>query len=346
MNPSDPARVLVVRLGSLGDLIHALPAVAALRASWPRAEIDWVVERPHAELLALVPLLSRVIVMGERNVGGWMSTVRTLRARHYDMAIDLQGLVKSAVIARLSRARRVVGFDRAALREPAARFFYTETVQVGEGRHVIDKNLALAASLVASVERPGTALRPSELSFPLRITDSPALDSLRAQGVGDFAVINPGAAWPNKRWPPEKFAGVARAIHANHGWTSVVLWGPGEESVARAIVDQASGTAVLAPETTLADLVAIARAARLFVSGDTGPLHIAGATATPIVALFGPTTPTRNGPWDDRDVSISRYESCVCHYKRMCQRPGAWCLDAITVDEVVSAVTRRLGGAS
>lgn len=146
--PVPPARILIVRLGSLGDLIHTLPALAALRDAFPGAEIDWVVERAHAELLALVPMLSRVIVLGGRTTAGWWEVIRTLRARKYDMAIDLQGLVKSATLARLSGAKRVVGFDRSALREPAARFFYSESVHVGEGRHVIDKNLELVGTLL------------------------------------------------------------------------------------------------------------------------------------------------------------------------------------------------------
>ncbi len=338
-----PERILVVRLGSLGDLIHALPAVASLRVAWPTAEIDWVVEQAHAELLTLVPDLTRVIVLGRRTVGGWWSTIRALRARRYDIAIDLQGLVKSAALARGSGADRVVGFDRAGLREPAARLFYSESVVGGEGRHVIEKNLSLVRVLTPALLDSGTPT--TAFRFPLSEVASPALDTLRAQGIGDFAVMNPGAAWPNKRWPPQLFGEVSRVIRSTYGWTPVVLWGPGEQAIAQAVVDGSAGAAVCAPATTLADLVAIARAAKLFVSGDTGPLHIAGATATPIVALFGPTTPARNGPWDDRDVSISRYDSCDCHYKRQCHRQPTWCLGDVTVDEVTRAIARRLGAA-
>jgi lipopolysaccharide heptosyltransferase I len=354
-------RILIVRLGSLGDLIHTLPAVAAIRDAWPDAEIDWIVERAHADLLALVPVLSRVVVLGDRSAGGWWSAIRTLRARRYDLAVDLQGLVKSAAIARLSGARRVVGFDRSGLREPAARFFYSEVVPVGEGRHVIQKNLALVRHALGghfslTDEMTSELNFASELNFPLRIPDSPALAAIRAKlqdlktpGPQDprtsleFVVLNPGAAWPNKRWPPGSFAQVACAIRDRHGWSSVVLWGPGEAGIAQAVVDGSGGAAVLAPATTLADLLAIASAARVFVSGDTGPLHLAGAVGTPLVALFGPTTAARNGPWDDRDVSISRYDGCACHYKRVCHRPATWCLAGITVDDVMDAVARRLG---
>ena len=333
---AEPNRVLIVRLGSLGDLVHTLPALAELQDAWPHAEIDWVVEHAHADLLALVPTLSRVVILGDRTAAGWWDVIRTLRARKYDVAIDLQGLVKSASLARFSSAKRVVGFAADALRERAARLFYSETVEVGEDRHVIDKNLALVRGLTSEA-------RNSVLSFELNEPASPALQALRAQGVQDFAVINPGAAWPNKRWPPDSFAAVALFIQATYGWTPVVLWGPGEQEIAQAICDATGGIARCAPPTRLADLVAIARAAKLFVSGDTGPLHIAGATSTPIVALFGPTSPGRNGPWDHRDVSISRYDSCSCHYKRACQVEDQWCLAQIGVDEVIRAIDQRVG---
>ena len=387
-------KVLVVRLGSLGDLVHALPAVAQLRAAMPDARIDWLVEPAHAELLRLVPVISNVIVLKGKSASGWLATARELRANKYDMALDLQGLIKSAALARLSGARQVVGFDTTSLREPAARWGYTDQVDVGEGRHVIDKNLDLTTWVVAK-KAPGNELggdfRENRLRahFPLALQPSPALASLReawaAKGaVPDFALINPGAAWVNKRWPPAAFAAVARWIHATYAWTPVILWGPGEEALADAIVAGADGAAVRAPRTTINDLLALAGAAKLFVSGDTGPLHLACAMGTPVVALFGPTTEQRNGPWDDRDVSISRYDHCDCHYQRTCRRDAThtirlrsegasadfahatyathstspnptqphptdtWCLGTISVAEVTAAIERRLahtGGA-
>ena len=139
---------LIVRLGSLGDLIHTLPAVAAIRRAHPGARIDWLVEPPHRGLLDMVPAINDAVVMQGRSLGGWMATSRDLKTRRYDVALDFQGLIKSAALARFSGARQVVGFDRAALREPAARFFYTRAAQVGEGRHVIAKNLALASAVL------------------------------------------------------------------------------------------------------------------------------------------------------------------------------------------------------
>jgi len=155
--------------------------------------------------------------------------------------------------------------------------------------------------------------------------------------------LNPGAAWPNKRWPPDRFAAVARAVRERHGLTSVVLWGPGEEALADVIVDAAAGAALRAPRTSVGDLVAIARGAAVMVSGDTGPTHIASALGTPIVGIYGPTRPSRNGPLSPLDVSVTRDAACRCHHLRQCTQPRMCLLD-IDVAEVVAAVDRRLSG--
>lgn len=338
----------------MGDLVHALPAVAALRRAWPSARIDWLVEPAHAELLRLVTVIDEVVVLSGRSAQGWMETRAALRARTYDLAIDLQGLIKSAALARLSGARRVFGFDRAALREPGARWFYTDACEVGEGRHVIQKNLALVDAVIGEwspgLKPTGSVLPPRGAAqvayeFPLAVSTTGAVEALRTEETGEWALLNPGGAWPNKRWPAESFGAVAAWIAATYGWTPVVLWGPADEALADAIVAASGGTARKAPPTRMADILALAREARVIVSGDTGPLHLACAMGTPAVALFGPTTPARNGPWDDRDVSISRYESCPCHYERTCRQPAQWCLSTISVDEVTRAIARRVEGA-
>lgn len=331
-------RVLVVRLGSLGDLVHTLPAVAAVRRALPDAQIDWLVDAGHVEFLALVPAISSIVPLDARTASAWLDVRKRLRASKYDIALDFQGLIKSAALARISGAKRVLGFDRRALREPAAGWFYTEQVMTGEGRHVIQKNLTLAAAVGAST---------TDREFPLREVHSAALDAIRTQAPGRFALLNCGAAWPNKRWPAERFGHVAAWLRDTRGLSSVVLWGPGERLLAEAVVAASDGAAIAAPPTTLTDLVACARAAALMISGDTGPTHIAAAVGTPIVALFGPTTPGRNGPWDADDISLSRYDQCSCHYQRRCRRDDAdWCLRAISEDDVRAAAGERLDRAS
>jgi len=282
---SADGRYLIVRLGSLGDVIHAIPAAAALR---------------HAR---------------------------------YDTAVDLQGLVKSAALSRLVGARQTLGFSRRHLREPLARTFYTHAPDPGAARHVIDMNLALLEPL---------GVTDRAVRFPIAIPRTPIVALARERvGGDDYAIVNPGAAWPNKRWPPERFGAVAASTRHDFGLRSLVLWGPGEEPLAQAVVAASQGAAELAPETTIPDLVGVARGARLMISGDTGPLHIAGAVGTPIVALFGPTFPERNGPWSPRDVVVSRGAQCTCFYERRC-RKTAPCIDDIGVDEVKDAVRQRL----
>ena len=184
---------------------------------------------------------------------------------------------------------------------------------------------------------------PARACFRLPTCLRPALDEIRHQGVTEFALLNCGAAWPNKRWPAERFGQIAAWLRDTHGLGSVALWGPGEAGLAADVVRVSGGAAVAAPATDLRDLVALSRAARLMVSGDTGPTHIAGAAGTPIVAIFGPTDPARNGPWDARDEIVSRYPACGCHYQRRCRRPAnEWCLLQVDVADVQRAIDRRL----
>lgn len=330
---------LIVRLGSLGDVIHGIPAAAALRAAYPDARIDWAVDPRYLPILALatcvdrgIPADPRMLARG-RDRAQFLGVLRELRRSRYDAVFDLQGLLKSAVLARAAGGRRTIGFPRAHLREPLARLFYTDAPDPGSKPHVIYKNLALLAAV---------GIQDQEVRFPLAIPRTPTVDATVGRfGSDGFAIMNPGAAWPNKQWPPDRFGRIAAAIHRRHGWRSLVLWGPGEESIASAVVAASSGTAEVSPPTTIADLFGIARCARLVISGDTGPLHIAAAVGTPVVSLFGPTQPARNGPWSVYDVTLSRVDQCACLYERRCRRATP-CINDISVEEVLDAVDRRL----
>jgi heptosyltransferase-1 len=318
-------RFLVVRLGSLGDVIHAIPAVAALIDRHSGARVDWIVDPRYVDLVKRVERIGNVIPFDPRQ--GWGSligTARRLRGERYDAVIDLQGLLKSAVLARVAGARRTIGFTSTHLRERFASVFYTERHDPGDAVHVIDKGLALMRPL---------GVQETTVRFPLGLPPR--------KTSGGYVLVNPGAAWPNKRWPAERFGALAAAVRERHGLRSIVLWGPGEEALARAVVDASKGTAQAAPPTTIIDIVALAREAHLMIAGDTGPVHIAGAVGTPIVALFGPTRAERNGPWSPADISISRFDRCVCHYERRCRRDRP-CIDDISVDDVVAAVERRV----
>ncbi len=334
-------RILIVRLGAFGDIVHALPALAALKRAFPGAAIDWLVDHRYAALLHLVPLLDRRLVVPRRTAGGWLEVVREVRRLRYDVALDLQGLLKSAALAKASGARRVIGFSGGHLREPVARLFYSGVQDPGPaGRHVIEKNLALLGTLgIGSVEWAfPIATPPTEVVVTLRRALEIAEDA-------PFALINPGAGWSNKRWPSDRFGALAAWVRERHGLPTAVVWGPGEEGLAREVADASQGAARVAPPTTIADLVALAHAASLMASGDSGPLHIAAAVGTPIVGLYGPTAAERNGPWSADDVVVSRHASCLCHHRRQC-RADTWCLADITTEEVAAAVDRRLHVAS
>ena len=328
-------RVLIVRLGSLGDIIHTIPAAAAIRRAHPNAAIDWLVDVRHRDLLDLVPVIDRKIAIDTSSAGSSWSAIRDLRRAHYDVALDLQGLLKSAVLARLSGAARVVGFPSELLRERAARVFYTETAGEAE-RHIIDKNLSMVRAI---------GVRMPDVAFPLDDRNPGIADQARSRlglaAGASFALINPGAAWPNKRWPPVYFAELSREIAKRHGLRSLVLWGPGEEQLADAVATASDNTAAASPPTTVADLVSLSKVAALMISGDTGPLHIAAAAGTPIVGIFGPTDPQRNGPWAPDDLVVSRFGGCACHYQRQCRIAG-WCLLDISPREVMELVDRRL----
>ena len=335
--------ILIVRLGALGDIVHALPSAAALRAAMPDARIDWLVDARHRALFDLVTGLDRVVTLEGRSIAAWVDAVRRLRQVAYDAALDMQGLMKSAVLARASGASRVAGFSLWHLREKSARPFYSQVDEAGgagEGSsplHVIRKNLRLLRVVGVDTDR---------VVFPLRPVESVVAPGVRAAGEGGpFAVLNPGAGWPNKQWPAERFGEVAAFLRDVRGIRSVVVWGPGEQQLARSVVSASSGAAREAPPTGVADLVGLLRAASLCVSGDTGPLHLAAAVGTPVVGIFGPTDPGRNGPWLAEDVVVTRHGSCGCHYQRRC-RQAQWCLADVTSAEVTAAVQRRLGPGS
>lgn len=339
-----PSRVLIVRLGALGDVVHAIPVAAALRRAFPRARIDWLVSAKHREILDLVPVIDRRLVINDRggaSAGASLAAaVRELRHARYDVAIDLQGLIKSALLARASGAPRVLGFSSRYARERAARIFYTEAHDPGRGglydpretRHVVEINLGLLTLVGITAARP---------EFPVDEPPSEAARAMRERTGGRYALLNPGAAWPNKRWPPERLAAVAIELRERHGLTSVVLWGPDEAPLAAAVAAAAGGAAIVSPPTTIADLVALARGAALMVSGDTGPTHVAAAIGTPIVGIYGPTRPARNGPLSALDITVSRDAVCQCHHLRRC-RLDRMCLLDIDVADVVAAVDRRL----
>jgi ADP-heptose:LPS heptosyltransferase len=226
-----------------------------------------------------------------------------------------------------------------------ARSFYTDIhdpgggglFDPGETRHVVLMNLGLLQPLGVSAE--------GAPEFPIGPVSSSVARAMSERSGGHYTLLNPGAAWPNKRWPASRLGEVAFALRERYGLMSVVVWGTGERPLAEELALHSGGAAIVSPPTSVADLVALARGAALVVSADTGPLHVAAAVGAPVVGIFGPTRPARNGPWSPRDVCVSRADACRCHHARRC-RLGTPCLEDIQVDEVLAAIAERLNGAN
>jgi lipopolysaccharide heptosyltransferase I len=345
-------RILIVKLGSIGDIVHTLPALAALREGFPDSEISWVVERNLSEILRDNPLLDRLIEVDTKALRrGLMSgetlraprqQLRRLRASAFDVALDFQGLLKSASIARLSGARRVFGYSRAGLREPASSIFLSKRVSVPKHTHVIRKGLLLVEGAMG-IPVPLDAER---FSFPISVSpaaQNAASEAAKAAG-GNYAILNPGGGWPTKLWSADRFGKLADALWSSYGLHSLVTYGPGEEALADA-VGQSSETGKARPvNLSLKAFYSLAKGARVYVGGDTGPTHLAVAAGAPIVGLFGPTEWWRNGSPRAEDVCVERNDiDCRvdCH-RRSCSK---WiCMD-IEVERVFRAVEKRLGPA-
>ena len=278
-------RILVVRLSALGDVIHTNPAVVALRDALPGADIEWAVERPYAELVETVAGV-RAVRASIRKWGHSMFSSRNdirifvSRIRGNDIAVDFQGLIKSALVARFSGARERYGFDREAIREKLAARFINRHVPVDQSRHVVEWNMQLAS-----------AVARRELAMP-------DVDFSKFADPTHFAkqiVVLPGAGKPNKIWPPERYGEVIRRL----GVPAMALWGPNERELA-----ERTGLE-LAPPTNLRELTAVLRDAALVVGADTGPLHLAAALGTRVVGLYGPTNVRRNGPFGQLERCVT-----------------------------------------
>jgi heptosyltransferase I len=238
-----------------------------------------------------------------------------IRGAHYDVAVDMQGAIRSAGLARWSGARVVYGATDA--RESPASLWYTRKT-VARGSHVVEQNLSVAETVLQSVygETPPTILTAEYPGYLPRACEAEQRIEQRLLGCGirEFAILNPGAGWGAKRWPAERYGEVARKLAAQ-GLRSILNYGPGEEELVRT-AEAASGGAAMAMSCTITELIALTRRARLFIGGDTGPLHLAAALRVPVVAIYGPTDPARNGPYGTRSIVLRSGESLTSHARR------------------------------
>lgn len=338
-------RVLMVRLSAMGDILHGLPAVTALREAHPDWRIGWAVEPQWRPLLAAegaeargssMPIVDRIHVIQARRwarspiaantIREVRRTRRELRDEGYDVCVDLQGAVRSAVIAKWARAERLIGED--APREGVARWLFTERVKT-RGVHVIEQAVEVLNAVA------GDALSVSVPLLPMDEEAARKADAIAAP----FVLLNPGAGWGAKRWPADRYAAVAVCMR-EAGYNVLVNAGPGEESLADEVAE-ASGGAASPLQSSLSELIAVTRWAALVIGGDTGPVHLASALGRPVVGIFGPTDPARNGPFGGRFRVLRSPESRRDHTRHATPEAG---LLTITPDAVFEASVELLQG--
>lgn len=287
-------RILVVRLGAMGDILHALPAVSALRLGFPGASICWAAAPRWRDLLRGNPLVDELIEIDRRSAAGLLRGWRALRRERFDLAVDFQGLWQSALVATIARATRIAGYGRAQARERGAAIFYTDTVHA-MASHVVDRNLELAAAAGA----------------PRRVFEFP-LPPGRLEGelpAEPFILASPLAGWTAKQWPLEHYRDLARDIRERMGLALAVNGPPGSERLLRGI----EGAVVHV--SSVAGLIGATRRAAAVVGVDSGPLHLAAALGKPGIAIYGPTDPARNGPYG-HTITVLRDASATTSYAR------------------------------
>ena len=326
-------RFLVVRLGSLGDIVHTFPAVSALRETFPSAEIVWLTHPRWKLLVESSGLASQVWAAETRSIPSLRKTIEALRRERWDAAIDYQGLWKSAALPFFGGVKRRIGFSSETIREFGVPVLYTERVPCS-ATHIADQNGEL--SLRAGARNP---VAPFTLRVP-QVDDCGIRDYLQQLGLDRYIVLSPGGGWRSKCWPPERFGQLSQLIRDSLGLRCVVNYGPGEDDLALAVRECSGGADPVPYNGPLGPLMALLRNAAGIVGGDTGPLHLAIALGTPAVAIFGPTDPARNGPYRTGDIVLRAANVVTTHSRSDQIHPSVL---QIQVDEVFDALRRRLG---
>ena len=353
------AKILIVRLGAMGDILHALPAATSIRAALPNATIGWLVEERWSELLTAQgrkatpynvspqkPVVNNIHTLDTRR---WrqhffrpsatteiLGALRRVKKIDYDFALDFQGAIKSGIFAKLGGAKILAGY--ADPRESATRYFYRKAL-LRQGKHVIEQNLALANEALHPV-LGGRELKLLAPQLPVDPTAEAWADSeIGRLGIASYAIVNPGAGWGAKQWPAERYGEVAKAL-ALHNVKTLVNASAEEGDLARAVVNASGGNA-FELRCTIGQLIALTRRARILIGGDTGPLHLAAALEIPVVGLYGPTDPERTGPFGARAIALRHPESETTFSHHRAVEAG---LLKISAEEVIAAARHLLGG--
>ena len=333
------SRFLVVRLGSLGDIVHTFPAVAALRESFPSAEIVWLTHPRWKFLIETSRLASDIWTVESRSLASVRDIIRRIRRNSWSAAIDYQGLWKSATLPFFGGIRRRIGFSSRSVREFGVPVLYSERVNVRTS-HIAEENGQLS-------QRAGAKLATAAFTLQIPEIDRSAICSfLREQQVQRYIVLSPGGGWRSKCWPAERFGALAQRLRESLGLRAIINIGPGDEHLLQPLLAASGSSTPAVFNGTLGQLMALLKGAACIVAGDTGPLHLAIALGTRSVALYGPTNPARNGPFRDagespgRDTVLRHAGAVTSHERRDETDPS---MLALSVDEVFTAVEKSLG---
>jgi ADP-heptose:LPS heptosyltransferase len=325
-------RFLVVRLGSLGDIVHTFPAVAGLRASFPSAEIIWLTHPRWIELVASSCLATEIWPLDSRDLGNVRQVLRKIRNVTWTAAIDYQGLWKSAILPLFGGITRRIGFSSATIREFGVPILYSDRVAC-RTTHIADQNGELTL-------RTGATEAVSEVTLQVAEADREFVrKQLAEQGAARYIVLSPGGGWRSKCWPTERFGELCQKIRADLGFPCVINYGPGEEPLVAAVQAASGDARPLAYDGEMGPLMALLHGAQCIVGGDTGPLHLGIALGAPAVALFGPTDPARNGPYPPQQIVLRTPGAHTSYGRGDMPDPS---LLAISVEDVFNAVRQSL----
>ena len=330
-------RILLIKPSSLGDIIHGLPVLKALRNKWPDAKISWVVKDAYVDILNGNPLIDELILLIKSSLTTSIFSFRKkLRHGSFDLAVDMQGLFRSGLIAFLSGAPVRIGFSNA--RELAS-LFYTHKVDAPLNLHAVDRNLKLAAALGCEVQ---------EIEFPInfnRETEQEALGFLQKIQLDTrrpLVTFVPGARWEKKRWPLHSFSRLGDLLIQKMGAGIIVAGSRQENRLIHEIRSAMKNPSAEAVDFSLTKLTALLSKSDVVVTNDSGPMHIAVAMRTPVVALFGPTDPARTGPYSKKCLIIQRDLECIPCFRKQCSQGSFECMESITVEEVFEGVKKIL----
>lgn len=326
-------RFLIIRLTSLSDVIHTLPVLAALRDTFVRSRIDWLIDARWQTLLEGNPDLNETVVVNSRSASDFFRYQKRLRENKYTAVLDAQGLYKTAFLAKSTHAEKRIGFSWRFAREGAASLFYSQRVKP-IGTHIIDQNLALAAAAGARLDG---------VRFPIFVSSESQgtiAQLVQSASIERYIVLNPGGNWKYSLWPAARYGELALKLWEAHRYRIIVNCGAGELEMGETVVVGAGISMPIMVQFKLPELMALLMRADLVVSGDAGPLHLAAALGTPVVALYGPTDPAYNGPYSERDIVVRNVSGEASDDDR--EDDDSESMLSITVDQVFAAIEKRL----